>query len=164
MRSGWPSPAPAQDGFGHRAHSSLRGSYPSMPAWAWAVRRRHRGTPQTRPSCNVEGHRVRGAEVPAALTRCKRKEKPRLIAQTGCSHPLPPLPASTPCQPGIAHPRILCLLTDTRCVWRGFPQLTDADVAMINVMALVTMEEDTAAGSTVPHTAALCRPPHPQHP
>lgn len=46
-----------------------------------------------------------------------------------------------------------------RCVWKGFSQLTDADVAVINVVAFITGEEDTVVHGTVPYRAALPHSP-----
>lgn len=52
-----------------------------------------------------------------------------------------------------------------RCVWKGFSQLADVDVAVINVMAFITEEEGTVVHGTVPHGAALpYSPPCPVHP
>lgn len=142
-----------------------------MLVWAWAAQMRHRGTPQTQPSCTGEGHQTWGAVGPGAPTHCSRKEKPRLIVQPHprmeSSHPLPPLPASLPmpCQPwGLL--TLLCplgFLTTPRCVWKHFAQLTDNNLAVINVMVLVTIEKDTRAGGTALYPAAAGSGHSPRH-
>lgn len=71
----------------------------------------HQGTPQKQLSCTGEGHQLGGDVGPRAPKHCRRKEKPRLIAQIhaymGNSLPLPPLPTSLLAGiPGIAHPAV----------------------------------------------------------